>query len=209
MIIYLCASDQVEERWNSALDGMDNITRLNSLQDLNQCDLAGQHVVLIHTNSVMADSAADFKQLRQSVPKARFILCPDLPNDDEGIAFLREGAYGYCNAYVSIELLQKIIGIVRDGEVWVGWELMNRMLKDLEPARREEPNMQLASKLTDREQEITAMIADGESNKRIADRLNISERTVKNHLHSIFKKTGTKDRLNLALEYSGKSRAIH
>ena len=53
--------------------------------------------------------------------------------------------------------------------------------------------------LTEREQEISVLIGSGESNKQIARRLDITERTVKAHLTEIFRKLGITDRLRLAL----------
>ena len=53
--------------------------------------------------------------------------------------------------------------------------------------------------LTRREREIVTLIAQGYRNKETAERLFISERTVKNHLHNIFTKLGVGDRLELAL----------
>ncbi|MES9812798.1 MAG: helix-turn-helix transcriptional regulator [Candidatus Thiodiazotropha sp.] len=55
------------------------------------------------------------------------------------------------------------------------------------------------SKLTDREREIAQLVGSGDSNKVIAKKLDITERTVKAHLSSIFRKTSTKDRLQLGL----------
>jgi DNA-binding NarL/FixJ family response regulator len=54
-------------------------------------------------------------------------------------------------------------------------------------------------KLTAREMEIVSAIADGQSNRQIAERLSISLQTVKHHLTSIFDKTGAANRLELAL----------
>jgi DNA-binding NarL/FixJ family response regulator len=55
------------------------------------------------------------------------------------------------------------------------------------------------SALSKREREITALITQGLRNRDIADKLFISEQTVKNHIHNIFDKTGVSDRLELAL----------
>ena len=57
------------------------------------------------------------------------------------------------------------------------------------------------STLTPRETEITALIAEGETNKSIADRLSIDVATVKSHLFRIFNKTGMSTRTELAVQY--------
>ncbi|MBT3045713.1 MAG: response regulator transcription factor [gamma proteobacterium symbiont of Ctena orbiculata] len=93
------------------------------------------------------------------------------------------------------------------GEVWVGrsllFKLMNRLSSMASP-QAEERGMQGGSadslaKLTEREREIAQHVGAGDSNKVIARKLDITERTVKAHLSSIFRKTNTKDRLQLGL----------
>ncbi len=56
-----------------------------------------------------------------------------------------------------------------------------------------------ASPLSQREREIVALVAQGYKNKEMAEKMFISEQTVKNHLHNIFDKLGVSDRLELAL----------
>ena len=55
------------------------------------------------------------------------------------------------------------------------------------------------SPLSNREREIVALVAQGYKNKEMAEKMFISEQTVKNHLHNIFDKLGVSDRLELAL----------
>ena len=55
------------------------------------------------------------------------------------------------------------------------------------------------SPLSTREREIVALVAQGYKNKEMAEKMFISEQTVKNHLHNIFDKLGVSDRLELAL----------
>jgi len=55
------------------------------------------------------------------------------------------------------------------------------------------------SPLSHREREIVALVAQGYKNKEMAEKMFISEQTVKNHLHNIFDKLGVSDRLELAL----------
>ena len=55
-----------------------------------------------------------------------------------------------------------------------------------------------ATRVSSREREITGLVGEGYRNKEMAEKLFISERTVKNHLHNIFGKLGIADRLTLA-----------
>jgi len=59
--------------------------------------------------------------------------------------------------------------------------------------------MENSSPLSKREHEIVALVARGFRNKEIADKMLLSEQTVKNHLRNIFEKLGVSDRLDLAL----------
>jgi DNA-binding NarL/FixJ family response regulator len=63
------------------------------------------------------------------------------------------------------------------------------------PAQRDRER----SPLSQREREIVALVAQGFKNKEMAEKMFISEQTVKNHLHNIFDKLGVSDRLELAL----------
>ena len=67
------------------------------------------------------------------------------------------------------------------------------------PAPRNLPQTDKPVALSRREREITALVAQGFRNREIADKLFISEQTVKNHMHNIFEKVGVQDRLELAL----------
>ena len=61
------------------------------------------------------------------------------------------------------------------------------------------PEQRERSPLSNREREIVALVAQGYKNKEMAEKMFISEQTVKNHLHNIFDKLGVSDRLELAL----------
>ena len=61
------------------------------------------------------------------------------------------------------------------------------------------PRERERSPLSQREREIVALVAQGFKNKEMAEKMFISEQTVKNHLHNIFDKLGVSDRLELAL----------
>lgn len=86
---------------------------------------------------------------------------------------------------------------------------MQRLIADLASAHQQ-PSMinnssRVLAALTEREKEIALLVSKASSNKRIASRLDVTERTVKAHLSSIFRKTNTHDRLQLALLLNGQS----
>jgi two-component system nitrate/nitrite response regulator NarL len=93
---------------------------------------------------------------------------------------------------------------VLSNEVWVDRQFVNRLLNEIQDITqsRQKEAKQLdkgIDLMTPRESEIAELIATGASNRRIAENLSISERTVKAHLGVIFRKIGISDRLQLAL----------
>jgi len=98
-------------------------------------------------------------------------------------------------------LLMKSIRAVAAGEYWVAHGNIRDLiecLRDSAPREGEGKNGN-GYHLTAREVEIVAVIADGCTNKEIAQKFGISEQTVKHHLTSIFEKVGVSNRLELAL----------
>src|SRR5438093_10335106 len=85
--------------------------------------------------------------------------------------------------------------------MWVGRSVTGHLLEELAviSQRRGPETSQPLRRLTARERELVALVAAGASNKEIADRLSIAERTVKAHLTSIFRKLGVSSRLHLAV----------
>lgn len=91
---------------------------------------------------------------------------------------------------------------MRHGGLWVGPHLLARLITGLAPQLAQAPEAPAApalDELSPREREVTIAVAEGLTNKQVALRLDISERTVKAHLAAVFDKLGVPDRLQLAL----------
>src|SRR5919205_542802 len=85
---------------------------------------------------------------------------------------------------------------VMDGKYIIGADVADDLAQSVKQVSAERPR---PYKLTAREMDIVSAIAEGQSNRQIAERLSISLQTVKHHLTSIFDKTGASNRLELAL----------
>lgn len=111
---------------------------------------------------------------------------------------LSRGVRGFFYQGDSVDQLMKGIQALFDGELWLSRKIMTRyVLHNHKPLFS--PNEQKLQVLTRREKEILSMVAQGASNSMIADQLCISTHTVKTHLHNIFKKIDTSNRLQAAL----------
>ena len=121
-------------------------------------------------------------------------------------ALFKAGARGFCMDNISPALLTKAVCLILQGDYWVQRRLITEAISEL--ARESAANArqhfdnELISTLTARELQVARMVHMGGNNKMIARELDISERTVKAHLSSIFRKLEIENRLNLALFFS-------
>jgi two-component system, NarL family, nitrate/nitrite response regulator NarL len=138
-------------------------------------------------------------------PATRIVLLTNRPDEREGIEALKAGARGYCDRDIDPLLLAKALDVVQQGEIWVGRKLIPHLLEELTALterQQQDPPPDLDTRLdriTAREREIAQLLSAGASNKEIARRLSVTERTVKAHLTAIFRKLGISGRLQLAL----------
>jgi len=132
---------------------------------------------------------------------AKVVVLANIPNQAESVHALSLGAMGYCHAHVEPAVLKEIRAVISHGGLWLGQDILQRLIEVSTKLIGNQPDYveSLLEKLTSREQEVAVEAAKGLSNKEIARILNITDRTVKAHLASIFERLGAKDRLQLAL----------
>ena len=140
--------------------------------------------------------------VRERLAGVIIIALSDTPMDEEALACFAAGARGYCNAHSVAEFLHRVADVVAQGGLWIGETLMQRLLQGtaripLPPREGAVPDW--AALLTERERQVAHAVAEGASNKEVARRLGITERTVKAHAGAIFEKLQVRDRLQLSL----------
>ena len=129
--------------------------------------------------------------------------------EDKQIMALVLGAAGYCSESEPPELLLQAVKSILKGDIWIQRHLVPKVIGALiqiksapdDPDKEQQfsNSTELLNTLSERELDVAKMIRLGENNKTIASTLHISERTVKAHLTSIFRKLNVSDRLHLAL----------
>ena len=112
---------------------------------------------------------------------------------------LRLGARGVVMKDSATQMLVKSIHCVLEGQYWVGRDNVSDLIQALKKADMPRERPEEIYRLTAREREVINAIVEGFTNKEIAGRYKISERTVKHHLSNIFDKVGVSNRLELAL----------
>jgi two-component system nitrate/nitrite response regulator NarL len=112
------------------------------------------------------------------------------------------GAMGIVRKEKAAEVLISAIERVHAGEAWLDPSLMAGVLSDMtrsSKGRKSDPEAEKIATLTNREREVIALVGEGIKSKEIANRLFISETTVRHHLTSIFGKLGVADRVELLI----------
>jgi DNA-binding NarL/FixJ family response regulator len=120
----------------------------------------------------------------------KYIINKNLQN------LISKGIVGILPPSADAELLRKALKAILMGELWLDRSTLMKLMACMKQAS---PHVRLAH----REKEIISHICQGYKNKEIAQKLQISEQTVKSHCNRIYKKLGVTDRLQLAL-YSHK-----
>jgi len=133
--------------------------------------------------------------------RSRVVVISRQPSDQEAIAAFEAGAHGYCHGLANVALLRAVSATVISGGLWVPPGVMGRMIRTLRRSLPSEPDHPPAGfeALTAREREVAFAVTTGASNKDIALQLGMTERTVKMHLGSVFKKLEVRDRVHLVL----------
>jgi two-component system nitrate/nitrite response regulator NarL len=153
------------------------------------------------------ESGLDFlPAILKASQETRVLVLTGLRDSETHLRAIRLGAMGVLTKENAAKVLVKAIEKVCTGEIWLQRATTAALLGQMRDANRPEQQDRETAKiasLTDKEREVVALVADGSSTGQIADRLFISEKTVRNHLASIYAKLEVRSRLELAL-YAGK-----
>jgi DNA-binding NarL/FixJ family response regulator len=140
--------------------------------------------------------------LLHAAREARILILTGVRDSETHRQAIRHGAMGLVLKEKAAVTLLQAIAKVRAGEVWLEPTMIARVLGDLtrsQTSLRTSPEAAKIATLTEREREVITLIGEGLRNKHIAERLYISEATVRHHLTSIFAKLDVADRFELAI----------
>ena len=165
--------------------------------------LAGQllpDVVLMDVTMPDVDGVEATRRIHQQHPEIRVVMLT-MHADESVIAdALKAGAVGYLVKDCSIDEIAETIRMAANDEATISPSLAGAMLDEvrrIDPAPAEEESDRVVTK---REVEVLQLIADGCSTPEVAEQLFISQKTVKNHLASIYHKLDARDRTQAVLQ---------
>jgi two-component system NarL family response regulator len=157
-------------------------------------------VVLTDLSMPRLDGIAAIRQIREEMPECAIVVLTIHHDDDHLFAAIKAGASGYVLKDAPPEQTVEAIRAAARGEGFIGPSLVGRVLEEFaRVARLRAASKEVFAELTRREMEILELLGKGLRNKNIADRLFLSEKTVKNHISSIFVKLQVNDRTQAAL----------
>lgn len=214
-------NDSFKGHWFDAYPNGRRVPELEAIRSVDGVTI--WQVLDPHQREQNLKALADFMQ---RYPAARVICLSPVPALSEAVEALRCGARGYCHAYLSAARLWQVGEVVELGGLYLGPELQARIMKSLAPALQARtsnvadeaaPEAQDAgaspagsgsgaidagwtATLSAREREVAEAICEGLTNREIAERLCVTERTVKAHLSALFEKCAVRDRLQLVIK---------
>lgn len=156
-------------------------------------------VILMDVTMPEVDGVEATRQIKQLFPDIRVVMLT-MHADQEVLAqAMRVGASGYLVKDCSTEEIANAIRDVAGGKTALSPQLAASMLEEVR--RLEQPTSNDEDRIvTKREEEVLQLIANGFSTTEVAEKLFISQKTVKNHLASIYQKLDARDRTQAVLQ---------
>jgi two-component system, NarL family, nitrate/nitrite response regulator NarL len=180
-----------------ASDGMEAIEKTVELDP---------DVVLMELKLPRVDGLTVLRSIQARASRSKVILFSSSENKEEFVEAMKIGCRGIISKSATISLIEKSIQKVHAGEIWLDSHTTAAVIRQFS-SPSDFPSVHASNgkstreraQLSQREREIIILIAQGYKNKEIAEKMFITEQTVKNHLHNVFDKLGVSDRLELAL----------
>ncbi len=179
-----------------ACDGRELLEKLDELEP---------DVVLLDLRMPNLDGLGALQAMQHTNrTKSKVIVLTASEDKNEFVQAMKLGCSGIVLKQTSADLIVKSIRKVYGGEIWLDSHTTAAVMRQFATVGESSGpsaggRVRERSPLSAREREIVALVAQGFKNKEMAEKMFISEQTVKNHLHNIFDKLGVSDRLELAL----------
>jgi DNA-binding NarL/FixJ family response regulator len=171
-------------------DGMRVVAEAGSVAEaLRRAVLVNPHVILVDLRLPDGTGIELMKQLKSAAPSSRPVVLTSFDDDDALAAALEVGAAAFLLKSVRGAEIADVIRAVAEGRTLLDERTLTRRRAD-----HEDPT----ADLTPSEHKVLALIGEGLSNREIAERLGVAEKTVKNHITSLLAKMGLQRRTQVA-----------
>ena len=200
---------------NLLLDSLEIILSLNQMEVIGKANdgkaaikildnvNGGCDIALVDLNMKGMGGIELIKEMKEKYPKIKILVLTTFYDDKNITEAITGGADGYLLKDSGKDVILGAVTQIMDGITVLDQKvmvrltaLMNHNLND----RVQNTSCDFSGDMTEREKEICSLMAEGLTNRQIADRLYISEGTVKNYISNIYDKTGIHDRVKLIVE---------
>lgn len=177
-----------------AMDGREAIEKAAALSP---------DIILMDVRMPVMDGITATAQVRRQLPACQVLMLTTFDDEEYIVEALQAGAVGYLLKDMPAAQLAQAVRLAQAGIYQLEPSVAGKLVGLLNPPREARPAAAAAplviAELTDRELEVLRLIATGATNREIADKLVVSEGTVKNHVSSILSRLGLRDRTQAAL----------
>ena len=184
------------------MNGVDIVAEAaNGIQAIELIDKLKPDIAIVDITIPQLNGLNLLTVIKQKSPETKALMLTNSTDEDAIIKALMAGAKGYLSKDASVSCLLNAIKVIDNGELWVERKLIAKYFNDAANSNsvQQEPRKKANQALTPREKEVLHLLTEGKTNKEIAQKLFISEKTVKSHLNRIFKKFNVTRRLEAIL----------
>jgi two-component system NarL family response regulator len=170
-------------------DGIEVVAEAEDGEDaVNKAEDAAPDVILMDVRMPKMSGIEATRAIAEVVPTAKILMLTVSDEEEDLYEAVKAGATGYLLKEISIEEVANAIRAVITGQSLISPSMASKLLSEFNNLAKQAQQKVLAPKLTDRELQVLKLVAQGLSNREVAEELFISENTVKNHVRNILEK---------------------
>lgn len=178
-------------------------TAVNGQEAVEKAESLTPDVILMDVRMPVMDGITATIEIRQNLPNCQVLMLTTFDDEEYIVRSLQAGARGYLLKDIPATDLAQAVKLTSAGiyqlDPSVAGKLVDQLVFDNIKKSKESAELATEHKLTERELEVLRLIATGATNREIANKLVVSEGTVKNHVSSILSRLGLRDRIQAAI----------
>lgn len=195
-IIFFSSNIDTIDEWTSrhAVENFHSCYDINSLN--NELTQSKSNLIIVDYDTVSQEIN---KLISSNILPDNVVILERAPEIATGKMLISQGIKAYGNSRMLSVHYKQMIRVVEDGKIWTFPELTSALVKLRGTSLSKDAQNLIKNKLSQKESEVVYLILEGLTNDAIANKLNITTRTVKAHITSIFIKLHVNDRVSLIL----------